>query len=99
MVYSQGIAVVGVHVETLLVVAGVGVQLAGLPNGTQLRSVTVPAAKLLVCWLAVALNSARLVEIDTAANVPTAPRANRANRRRQALVTLGLPILRLFITN
>jgi hypothetical protein len=83
MVYSQGVDSVGVQVLALAEVSGVGVQ----PEPEQLHSVTVPAAKLLICWPPVELNSAKLVEIDSAAKSPTAPRAARAKRRLPLRIT------------
>ena len=61
----------------------------------ELVSATVPAAKLLVCWDPVALNSAKLVEIDSAAKLPTAPTAKRTKMRRQPLITCESPSIRL----
>jgi hypothetical protein len=40
-----------------------------------------------VWGLTVALNSAKLVEIESAAKVPTAPKANRAKMRRPPVIT------------
>ncbi|MGC1910017.1 MAG: hypothetical protein WA809_10525 [Candidatus Dormiibacterota bacterium] len=68
------------------VAAVLGVQILVEP-AEQLSSETVPAAKWFTCCDPVELNSARLVEIESAASVPTAPMAASARRRRQLVIT------------
>ncbi|MHB1501823.1 MAG: hypothetical protein ACYCYK_11770 [Candidatus Dormibacteria bacterium] len=87
--YSQGAAGVGAHFVGVISEPAPHDEL-GPPR--QLVNLTVPAAKVSACGEFVALNNAKVVEIDSAARLPTATMAARASRRRTPPITRTLSL-------